>query len=104
MFLLVKYKLTGKIIASGICLPNPFSKDKEGNCNSLVGYSWVVDSEHRNKGLGMLMYGTMTIKAIKKNYKYCSGPVSTNNEITQKFARRVNYNLKRKHIILEYEL
>jgi len=104
MFIFVRYKPTGKIIASGLCLPNPFSKDKEGNCNSLVGYSWVVESKHRNKGLGMLMYGGMTIRAIEKNFKYCSGPVSTNNEITQKFARRVNYNLKRKHIILEYEL
>jgi L-amino acid N-acyltransferase YncA len=104
MFIFVRYKPTGKIIASGVCLPNPFSKDDIGNYDSIVGYSWVVDKDHRVKGIGMLMYGSMTINAREKNYRYCSGPVSMDNETTKKFAKRVDFDLKRRHIILEYKL
>lgn len=104
MFMFVKYKPTGKIIASGVCVPNPFKKNDQKQQDSLVGYSWVVDSEHREKGIGILMYGAMTLNAREKNLRYCSGPVSMDNVITKKFATRVDYELKRRHVILEYKL
>ena len=104
MFSFVKYNPTKEIIASSMCLPNPFRKDDYGNYDSLVGYSWVVDKVHRVKGIGMLMYGSMTIMALQKNFNYCSGPVSMDNENTKKFAKSVDYDLKRRHIILENSL
>jgi hypothetical protein len=102
MFSFVRHKPTEKIIASSMCLPNPFRKNAYGKYDSLVGYSWVVDKEHRIKGIGMLMYGSMTIMALQKNFEYCSGPVSMDNENTIKFAKSVDYELKRRHIILEH--
>lgn len=79
MIFLVKYKPTEKIVACGAYLPNPFRKDSKGNYDSCVIYTWAVESKHRRKGLGMLMYGATSQLLWKHKIKYGIGPMPKSN-------------------------
>lgn len=105
MIFFIKYKPNNKIVGCGSCLPNPFRKDKNGNYDSLIAYSWVVDPEHRGKGLTSLLYGATSLKAWKKKFRYTSGPSGGNENIRfAKFADIVNLQVKRTHFVLEFKL
>lgn len=105
MIMLIRYKPTNEIVACGSCLPNPFRKDKKGNYNSIVAYSWAVKPEHRKKGLAMLMYGETSLQSWKKKLKYTSGPTGgTENIQLPEFAKISGLENKRTHIILEFKL
>ena len=104
MIFFVKYKPENKIVACGTCLPNPFRKDAKGNYDSCIIYSSVVESEHRRKGLGMLMYGETAHQMWKKKIKYICGPIPANNINTIAYAKRLGGMHSRTHLILEYTI
>jgi len=105
MIMFIRYKPTGKIVACGSCLPNPFRKDAKGNTDSIVAYSWAINKEHRKKGLTLLMFGATSLQAWKKKLRYTTGPTGGEENIRfAKFADFVNLQNKRTHLILELKL
>ena len=104
MFSLVRYKPTGKIVACGSCVPNPFSKDEKGNYNTIVYYTWVVDPDFRRKGLSMLVYGGTSLQAWKKKIRYSAGPLGKDNKASFKAANKLGGYIGRTHLVLEREI
>lgn len=104
MVFLVKYRTTGKIVACGAYLPNPFRKDNKGNYDSCVVYTWAVEPEHRRKGLVLLMYGATSLLLWKKKIKYGAGPIGSDNKNNIEVAKRLAGKIDRTHLILEYKV
>ena len=104
MIFFVRYKPSGKIVACGAYLPNPFRKDSEGNFDSCVIYTWAVNRSHRRKGLVMLMYSNITQQLLKKGIKHGSGPIPKDNLANTGFAKKLGGKESRSHLILEAKL
>ena len=105
MIIFIRYKPTGKIVACSSCLPNPFRTDDKGNYNSIVAYTWAIDSEHRGKGLTFLIWGATSLQTWKKKLKYTSIPAGIEGtKHFKKFAKFVNLQNTRAHLILELRL
>lgn len=102
MFYFVRHIPTDKIIGCGCNLPNPFSKDAKGRYNSIVGYSYAVEPEHRKKSLAILMYGANSMDAWSNKMRF--GSVVTgeaHDKGTTLMEKMVGIKLKRTHLILE---
>ncbi len=104
MFFFVRHKPTGKIIASGSNLPNPFQKDESGNDISFVAYTVAVEPAYRKKGISLLMTGTNFLRMGKKNMRYISGPANSSHEVSTHIARKIELLDKRTHLIMELRL
>jgi len=105
MFLFVKLKKTGEIIGCMICIPNPFRKDSQGNYDSFVPYSIVVDKEHRQKGISLLLTKTIGDQAHKRHIRYSSVPVESRQKLSIFLVKsKVGLFHARTHLILEYSL
>ncbi len=105
MITFIRYKPTGKIVACASCLPNPFRKDAKGNYDSIVAYSWAIEPEHRKKGLTLLIWGGTSLQAWKKKLRYTSGPTGGKENIRfAKFAKLINLENRRTHLVLELKL
>ena len=98
MFNFVRYKPTGQIVASSCYLPNPFQKD------TIVGYSWAVDPDHRRKGLVMLMYGATSLYTRKRKIRHCSGIVASDNIANTEVAKHIGLSVTKSYVILELKL
>ncbi|MGQ4873427.1 MAG: hypothetical protein ACP6IY_05060 [Promethearchaeia archaeon] len=104
MFYFTRYKPIDKIVACGTAMPNIFIKDRNGNVKDLILYSWVVEPEHRKKGLITLMYYEMMLRAKKDKYRTISGPIATDNVANTGVAQSHGLITTRSHLILELEL
>ncbi|MFX1392696.1 MAG: hypothetical protein ACFFAH_03895 [Promethearchaeota archaeon] len=104
MVFFVKYIPTGKIVACGSYLVNPFRKNYKGNFDSCIIYTWAVDSEHRRKGLAMLMYGATSLHLRKNKFKYISGQIDFENIANTEVAKKLTGIKSRTHIILECDI
>jgi len=100
----VKYIPTGKIVACASYFPNPFSKDEKGKYNSFVGYSWVVEPEHRKNGLVLLMAGVTGGRALEHGITHSSGVVAADNVRNSKVAKSLGLSHTRTHLLLEMTL
>jgi len=105
MLFFVRYKPTGKIVACGSLLPNPFRKDSRGRYDSFVAFTWAVHRRHRKNNLIILMWGSTSLNTWKKKLRYLSG-VTGNDEalLFSKFAKLVNLQERRRHLVLELSL
>ena len=104
MIFFVRYKPSGKLVACGNYLPNPFRKDSNGNYDSCIVYTWVVDPNHRRKGLVFLMYGATSLLLKEKNILYAGGPIPSDNFANTEVAKALGGEIARTHMILEYNL
>lgn len=100
----VRYKPSGKLVACGNYLPNPFSKNSKGNYDSFIIHTWVVDPNHRRKGLIFLIYGATSLLLKEKNINYGCGTISGDNLASNKAAKALGGGISRTHLILEYNL
>jgi hypothetical protein len=96
MFNFIKHKPSNKIVACGCYFRNPFQKD------TIIAYSWVVDPKYRRKGLVLLMVGATSLPAWKDKFRYCSGTIASDNFNNSEVAKRLGLDIKRTHLILEY--
>ncbi len=108
MMWIVRQKSTGKMVSSGYVIPDVFSKDRNGELNSVSFHAWVVHPEHRRKYLAMIMYGFTSIKAKDRktpNYiKKGSWPVGAENIANGNAAIKMGGKKDRSHLILEKRL
>ncbi len=98
MLFIVRFKPTGEIIASGLCLPNPYDK------KTIIFYSWVVKREHRGKGITMLMYGATSVQARRAGIRYGSGVVGKGHKASEGIAKILGGAPDRSHLIFEYNI
>ncbi|TFF88437.1 MAG: hypothetical protein EU549_02995 [Promethearchaeota archaeon] len=103
MIYFVRHKPTNKIVGCGSCLPNLFRKNNKGNYDSFIAYTMSVSHEYRDKGLALLLYGPTSIQAWKKKLIYGSAPTEAKNKRFGRFAKRINGEKKRSHLILEFK-
>lgn len=104
MFFFIRHKPSGKIVACGSNLPNPFQKDINGNYDSFVAYTIAIEPEHRKKGLALFATGTNFSKMLEKNMRYISGPADSEHEISTHIAKKLGLINQRIHLILELQL
>ncbi len=105
MLFFVRHIPTGKIVACGSLLPNPFRKDAKGRYDSFVAYTWAVDKIHRKNNLIILMWGSTSLQTWKRKLRYLL--VVTGNEeasLFSKFAKLVNLQVRRRHLVLDLSL
>jgi hypothetical protein len=100
----VHHKPTRKLVACGYVIPNIFSKDSKGRLNSVSFHDWVVHSDHRRKGLAMLMYGATSLQGFKDKIRWGSWPVGAENIANAKAAEKMGGKKDRTHLILEYKI
>lgn len=100
----VYYKPTGKMVAWGYIIPNPFNKDRRGRTDSVSFHYWVVHPEHRRSGLAMLMYGATSLKVYREGLRWGSWPVGSENKANAAAARKMKGVRDRRHLILEFQL
>lgn len=107
MVWVVYHKPTEKIVASGYLVPNIFHTDKHGNLDSLSFHDWVVDPDHRRKGLALLMYGETSLRAFNRKtksfYRWGYWPVGAENIASKKAAEKLGGIKRKTHLILEFE-
>lgn len=108
MIWIVREKATGKMVANGYVIPDPFHRNKKGELNSISFHAWVVDSDHRRKYLAMLMYGFTSIQAKNRKTPHFitrgSWPVGAENIANASAAQKMGGKKDRSHLILELEL
>ena len=108
MMWIVRHKPTGKMVAAGYVIPDPFHKNKKGEIDSISFHAWVVHSEHRRKYLAMIMYGFTSIKGKdRKTPHYItrgSWPVGAENIANGSAARKMGGKKDRSHLILELKI
>lgn len=103
MFLFARYKKTGEIVGCMASAPNPFRKNDQGNYDSFVPFSVVIDKNHRKKGVGLLIIKTMFDDAYEKHLRYSSSPVESRQKESLQIAQfKVGLSHSRTHLILEY--
>lgn len=66
MFPFVRYKPSNEIIACMAAVPNPFRKNDRGSIDSFNYFTYVVEKEHRGKGIGWLIAKEVFEQAKKK--------------------------------------
>ena len=92
------------MVSCGYVIPNPFSKDSKGRLDSISFHDWVVDPDHRRKGLAMLMYGATSLHVFKDKIRWGSWPVGAENIANAKAAEKMGGKKDRTHLILEYKI
>ncbi len=98
----VREKKTNHIIACGYVIPNPFSRDEDGNPDSISMHDWVVHPDHRRKGVAVFMYGKTTMASPSgPSYKWGLWPVGEDNTENSNAAKKFGGVLNRSHIIFE---
>ena len=103
MFLFVRYKKTGELVGCMVSAPNPFRKNDQGNYDSFVPFSVVVDKNHRKKGVGLLIIKTMFDDAYEKHLRYSSSPIESRQKESLQIAQfKVGLSHSRTHLILDY--
>jgi len=103
MFPFVKHKASNEIIACMAGVPNPFRKSDDGFIDSFNFFTYVVDKEHRNKGIGWLIAKEVFDQAKKKNMTYFSSPVVSSQQTIREMAKKVKVSSLRTHLILKYK-
>lgn len=107
MMWVVYHKPTKKMVACGYVVPNIFHKDKKGRIDSISFHDWVVDPNHRRKGLAMLMYGETSIRGMNRKtnnfIKWGYWPVGSENIPNKKAAQKMGGFKSKTHLILEYK-
>ncbi|MEJ2251631.1 MAG: hypothetical protein P8Y70_12450 [Candidatus Lokiarchaeota archaeon] len=98
----VRYKPTDEIIGTISYLPNPFRTNEKGIYDSCVGFSWVVEPEHRGKGITLLMYGYSSSLLWDKGIRCWNGPVGGDNEVNIAALKNLGGKISRTHLILQY--
>ncbi|TFG26128.1 MAG: hypothetical protein EU532_10645 [Promethearchaeota archaeon] len=101
---IVYHKPTGKMVAWGHLIPNPFSRDKRDRIDSASFHYWVVHPDHRRNGLAMLMYGATSQKVYREGLRRGSWPVGSENKANAKAAKKMKGVRDRRHLILELKL
>jgi hypothetical protein len=106
MMHVVYYKPTNKIVAAGFTVPNPFSRDRKGRINSASFGSWVVDPDHRRKGLSIFMYAEVSQRACRPNgaITWGNGPCGLDNKVSMKASENLGFTIDRVHTIFECRL
>jgi len=104
MFFFARHKPSNKIVACGSNLPNPFRKDHNGKQDSFVAFTVVINAEHQNKGLVILLTGVNFLQMRRRNMRYLSGPANNSHEISTHVARKLGLNDLRTHLILELNI
>jgi len=102
MFYFLRYKPTGKIIACGSNLPNPFRKNDKGIYDSFVAYSYAIEKEHRGKSLVLLMGGANSLIGWKKKMRYGSVLTGNADKSGGNIMERIGLTKRRTHMILQY--
>ncbi|GAB4309440.1 MAG: hypothetical protein Kow0069_08710 [Promethearchaeota archaeon] len=106
----VRHRPTGDVVACGYVIPNPFSRDKRGNLNSVSMHDWVVHPDHRRAGLAMLMYGGSSLRLVpsrrndphpERTFTWGSWPVGSENEANSAAARKMGGVRDRTHLIFQ---
>jgi len=103
MFPFVRHKASNKIIACMALVPNPFRKSDNGFIDSFNFFTFVVDKEHRKKGIGWLVSKEVLYQAKKKNMTYFSSPVVSSQKTIREMAKKVGVSSLRTHLILKYK-
>jgi len=102
MIYFLRYKPTGKIIACGCNLPNPFRKNDKGIYDSFVAYSYAIEKEHRGKSLVLLMGGANSLIGWKKKMRYGSVLTGNADKSGGNIMERIGLTKRRTHMILQY--
>ncbi len=89
----VKHQPSGKIIAAGHILPNPF------DITSISMQNWQVVDSFRRKGVTEFMWEEMKAR-LESHVTWGLWPVDSNNLISKTMALKRGGVLDRKHIIL----
>ena len=98
MIIFLRYKITGNIVGCFFSIPNPFRK------NSLAAFIILIDKEHQGKNLGWLLTIYSGKEAWDNNMRYNSSPIEKNEKRSIKIAKKYGQELKRTHLILEYQI
>lgn len=105
MFFFLRYKPTGKIIACGANLPNPFRKNEKGIHDSFAAYSYAIEKEHRGKSLIVLMVCANSLDAWKNKLRYTSVLLgNVDDKSGGNIMEKMNLAKRRTHLILQYKI
>jgi hypothetical protein len=103
MFPFVRHKPSYEIIACMAAIPNPFRKSDKGSIDSFNYFTYVVEKEHRGKGIGWLIAKEVFEQAKKNNMTYFSSPVVSSQQTIREMAKKIGVSSLRTHLILRYE-
>lgn len=105
MVKLLRHKESNQFVGCFITLPDPIKKNEKGKNNSFVGYSLVIDKEHRGKGLSVHLVKDIFNTAYDNDIRYVSVPMEVNVIECKNLAKNVfGLSYTRTHIILERKL
>jgi hypothetical protein len=108
MMFFVREKTTKQMVAAGYIIPDPYSRNKKGEIDSISFHAWVVHPDHRRRYLAMLMYGLISLKGKdRKTPHYItkgSWPVGAENIANGEAAKKMGGKRSRSHLILQMEL
>ena len=104
MFFFLRYKPTGKIIACGCLIPNPFRKNEKGIYDSFAPYSYAIDKDHRGKSLIVLMVGGNSLEAWKRKLRYSAVLIGNVDKSGGNIMEKMGLKKKRTHFILQYSV
>ncbi|MHA2290161.1 MAG: hypothetical protein ACXABG_15355 [Promethearchaeota archaeon] len=105
MVKLIRKKQSKQFVGCFITLPNPISKNKEGQYNSFVGYTLTIDKEHRGKGLSVYLVKKVFDAAYQNGIRHISVPMEINVVECRDLAMNIfGLSYTRTHLILEQKI
>jgi len=103
MFFFLRYRPTGKIIACGANVPDPFRKTEKDRYDSFSPYTYAIDKEHRGKSLIVLMVGANSLDTWKKKLRYSAVLIgNVDDKSGGNIMEKMNLAKRRTHLILQY--
>jgi hypothetical protein len=104
LFVYIRHIPTNTLVGCFAATPNPLQKDREGNYNSMVLLTIVLDKEHRNKGIAWLLAKQISDNALEHNIQYITTFVGSHVSSTREMCERYGLDLVRTHYVLSYSL
>ena len=105
MVKLIRHKKSNQFVGCFITLPNPISKNKNGQFNSFIGYTLTIDKEHRGKGLSVYLVKDVFDAAYENGIRYVSVPMEINVVECRSLAKNIfGLSYTRTHLILERKI
>lgn len=96
----VKHKPSNKIIACASFIPDPFRQTESYKTDTFIIFTWLVDKEHREKGLIRLIYGATLMELWDKGIRNTLGTIAVSNIPSTQVAKNLYGISTRVHDLL----
>jgi len=105
LLIFVRYKPNDEIVGAIIDFPNIFYNKVYNKYNGIVNFALAINREHRKGHVSLLLGKQMIKNALKNGVSFMSSTYEERNIATDQLTKNyLNHEIRRKHLILEYNM